>query len=96
MVLGGRYDPSLFFAFHTVVDGWLLTHAGLSASWVPDVVPAEGVYRWLSDEAASGAGGVRRWQASLVPGRSARCGEGTVRKGGILWCDFRESCRYGG
>jgi hypothetical protein len=75
------------FVFHTWVDGWLLTHAGLSAQWVS--VEAGIVDQWLitEDQAARGAfaAGKDHWYVAVGLKRG-----GTARAGGILWCDHRE------
>ena len=88
LVLGRNAADS--FVFHIWVDGWLLTHAGLSAQWVPEGLQPDILDRWLTDEAqaarASFAADKHHWFVSVGPKRG-----GIDRKaGGILWCDFRE------
>lgn len=78
-------DAHTRFVFHAWVDDWLLTHAGLSAQWVPDVSLAE----WLTKEerAAREAFAAARsyWFIEVGAFRG-----GTRPAGGILWCDHRE------
>ena len=77
------------FVFHACVDGWLLTHAGLSASWVPAGLHPDVLDLWLTAEAqkarASFAADLTHWFASVGANRGGRSAAG-----GILWCDFRE------
>jgi len=77
------------FVFHSVVDGWLLTHAGLSAGWVPTKLPLRRLDAWLTSEAHKArkqfARGMHHWFLNV----GARRG-GILPAGGILWCDYSE------
>jgi hypothetical protein len=87
LVLGTRAARS--FVFHTWVDGWLVTHAGLSSSWVPAGLKPDVLDRWLAAEAqtarVSFAAGKTHWFVSVGSKRGGRS-----PAGGILWCDFGE------
>jgi hypothetical protein len=77
------------FQFHVVIDGWLLTHAGLSASWVPAGIQPTEIDRWLTSEAEAARAAFTEnqthWFLSVGPKRGGRSSAG-----GILWCDHRE------
>ncbi len=88
-ILGAEFAPQ--FAFFAMIDGWLLTHAGLAAKWVPEVVrdSSHHVGKWLDKESANarmsyffGAG---HWFSARGVERGGYCDAG-----GILWCDFCE------
>jgi hypothetical protein len=75
------------FVFHTLVDGWLLTHAGLSADWV--TAPIDLLPKWLEKEEKGARQafdmGRHHWFANVG------CTRGGFRpSGGILWCDQTE------
>ena len=74
------------FQFHTWIEGWLLTHAGLAAAWVPEGID---VAPWLESEARNAwtAFAQDRDHWFLATG-SLRGGR--QRAGGILWADWRE------
>ena len=82
-------DAARPFVFHAWVDGWLMTHAGLSAHWVPAGLHPDVLDRWLAAEAqkarASFASDKAHWFASVGHKRG-----GPSSAGGILWCDLRE------
>jgi hypothetical protein len=75
------------FVFHGWVDEWLLTHAGLSAQWIPE--GAGPIGNWLIDQDIAArdafASGRPHWYLAVGPKRG-----GDARAGGILWCDYRE------
>jgi hypothetical protein len=77
------------FVFHTWVDGWLLTHAGLSANWYPEGTSLDRIVKWLDAEARAArksfADGKTHWFIAVGPKRG-----GMAPAGGILWCDHRE------
>lgn len=85
LVLGRNAADS--FVFHTWVDGWLLTHAGLSAQWVKIDTRVVDEWLFMEDKAArkAFAAGREHWYIAVGPKRG-----GTARAGGILWCDHRE------
>ena len=87
LVLGAQAARS--FVFHTWVDGWLLTHAGLSSHWVPAGLYPDVLDRWLAAEAqtarVSFAAEKTHWFVSVGVNRGGR-----APAGGILWCDFSE------
>ena len=87
IVLGPAVSRS--FAFHTWVDGWLLTHAGLSANWYPEETSLDRIVKWLDAEARAArksfADGKTHWFIAVGPKRG-----GMAPAGGILWCDHRE------
>jgi hypothetical protein len=75
------------FVFHTWVDGWLLTHAGLSADWV--TVPTDLLPKWLEKEEKAARQafdqGKDHWFVETGTMRG-----GLYPAGGILWCDHGE------
>jgi hypothetical protein len=75
------------FLFHTWVDGWLLTHAGLSADWV--TVPVDLLPKWIENEGKAARSafdhGKHHWFAEV-----GRTRGGLRPAGGILWCDHLE------
>jgi hypothetical protein len=75
------------FVFHTWVDGWLLTHAGLSDDWV--TVPTELLPKWIENQgyAASRAFSQNKHHWFAEVGRTRG---GQQPAGGILWCDHFE------
>jgi hypothetical protein len=91
-------DAHIRFAFHVWIGEWLLTHAGLSARWVPDyligpvaggVRVGEQLKKWLVAEEI----GARSAFESDRPHWFAAVGHmrgGDRGSGGILWCDHRE------
>jgi hypothetical protein len=87
-VLGKDLSPSRF-VFHTWVDGWLLTHAGLSAKWYSEGTSLDRIVNWLNGEARAArksfAGGKAHWFIAIGKMRG-----GMAPTGGILWCDFAE------
>lgn len=84
-----RKNSERLFVFHAWTDGWLLTHAGLSAAWVPDEISADMMKHWLArDEKAARknfATGRPHWFVAVGRRRG-----GYDRAGGILWCDWQE------
>jgi hypothetical protein len=83
-------DPTtLPFAFHACLDECALSHAGLSAYWVPAGLHPDVVDRWLTAEAkkarTSFASGRLHWFSAIGPKRG-----GNSAAGGILWCDWHE------
>jgi hypothetical protein len=75
------------FVFHTWVDGWLLTHAGLSADWV--TVPTDRLPKWLEkEEMAARSAFDQSKEHWFVETGSMRGGLNPA--GGILWCDHGE------
>jgi len=77
------------FAFHTWVDGWLLTHAGLSASWLPTGLALGEIDAWLTEQGLTARESFvahqTHWFVSVGFSRGGQC-----RAGGILWCDHGE------
>jgi hypothetical protein len=75
------------FVFHTWVDGWLLTHAGLSDDWV--TVPTELLPKWIENQGywarRTFAQNKHHWFTNVGFVRG-----GTHPTGGILWCDHDE------
>jgi hypothetical protein len=87
-VLGKDLSRSRF-VFHAWVDGWLLTHAGLSANWYPEGTSLDRIVKWLDAEARAArknfADGKSHWFIEVGSKRGGR-----APAGGILWCDHRE------
>jgi Calcineurin-like phosphoesterase len=75
------------FVFHTWIDGWLLTHAGLSADWV--TVPTDLLPKWIEKEEKAARQafdqGTDHWFVETGFKRG-----GFHPSGGILWCDHDE------
>jgi hypothetical protein len=75
------------FVFHTWIDGWLLTHAGLSADWV--TVPTDLLPKWIEQEEKAARQafdqGKDHWFVETGFNRG-----GLHPSGGILWCDHDE------
>jgi len=89
----GRTEGS--FAFHAWVDGWLLTHAGLSATWLPAGLRAGEIDGWLTEQALTARESFvahqTHWFLSVGLNRGGR-----HPAGGILWCDHDELRRIQG
>jgi len=74
------------FKFFESIDGWLLTHAGLTKQWVPESLEPKDVISWLEDEVKYAVKTpFNSWVFAV--GRM-RCG--AAPQGGILWTDRRE------
>jgi len=75
------------FVFHAWVDGWLLTHAGLSAQWMTVPVDLVATAIAAEEKAARLAFGqdTHHWFVTVGQKRG-----GPFPAGGILWCDHRE------
>lgn len=85
-------DKELFFKkfkFHHVVDKWLLTHAGLHPSYLPNSLDRtpEAIDEWLKIETIACHKALRtfkkHWFFNAGMTRGGRCAFG-----GIEWCDF--------
>jgi hypothetical protein len=75
------------FVFHTWVDGWLLTHAGLSENWV--TVPADLLPKWIKKEEKAARRAFNQGKPYWFTAVGFLRG-GMHPAGGILWCDHLE------
>jgi hypothetical protein len=75
------------FVFHTWVDGWLLTHAGLSGDRV--AVPIDLLPKWIENEGKKARQAFDQGKHHWFVEMGHACG-GTHPAGGILWCDHQE------
>jgi hypothetical protein len=80
-------DAKNKFVFHTWVDGWLLTHAGLSADWV--TVPTDLLPKWLEKEEKVACSAFNQGKGHWFVEPGSMRG-GLHPAGGILWCDHGE------
>lgn len=82
-------DAADKFQFHTWVDGWLLTHAGLASCWLPEAISLADIPAWLAVEEraakAAFAIGQPHWFSAIGQRRG-----GHSPAGGLVWCDWRE------
>jgi hypothetical protein len=75
------------FVFHAWVDGWLLTHAGLSADWI--TVPVDLLPKWLESEGKAAGRAFDQDKEHWFVETGFNRG-GLHPSGGILWCDHGE------
>lgn len=80
--------------YHCIVDGWLLTHAGLSNFHLPYVYKQSkftlaDISTWLYGEAASVKAAIQNMEPHWIFGCGVIRG-GFDKCGGLLWCDLKE------